>query len=59
MKIDDWWIIGIANAINDDWWLKNDELMFNYYLCFAPLLRGAGTQMRDWEVYPFNKNEIN
>ena len=30
MKIDDWWIIGIANAINDDWWLKNDELMLNY-----------------------------
>ena len=30
MNTDDWWIGGFANAITDDLWLKNDELMLNY-----------------------------
>ena len=31
MNTDDWWIGGIANATNDKWWLKNDELLLNIY----------------------------
>ena len=31
MNIDDWWIISVANATNDEWILMTDELLLNVY----------------------------